>query len=322
MRGMSRISDDWTYVTAERSLTLTAHGVHAPVKLLPDATAHFPALRAFETTIALNGELSYEVDPATAFGVAIKSACQPSILVFLRRVQSGDARLAVLDASVARTYLVGSAERLPDELHEARASRRYVLGGLASLPCYLFQYSGSPHSGASALQSALSDLASGRANDRVDDFRFDVNVSPAPDLLRRFVARPYRSATTNGHTRLSLETNSDALLRTLEALNSSIPCPDGRTWNCTVTADCPVDPGPRWPQQTFRNEDLNIIHATDVIALRHGAHTFICIDVVRRELLAFVDPALFPESFADLVRAIFHNFFPATSPTHTRATAL
>src|SRR5258708_3882562 len=41
--GFSLVSDDWTYISQEAD-GLTAHGINAPVKLLPDAIQHFPEL--------------------------------------------------------------------------------------------------------------------------------------------------------------------------------------------------------------------------------------------------------------------------------------
>lgn len=324
MRGMSLISDDWTYVSAERSGPLSAHGVHAPVKLLPDALAHFPSLRSFDTTIALNGELSYEVDPAEAFRVTVKSACQPTVLVFLRRIESGPARLSRMDARVALRYLINSSERLPGELHQAHANRQRVFEMLSSLPCYLFQYSGSPHSGAAALHGALADLTTARSNNVFSEegSSFSIQVPPPPDLLQRFVARPFRGTTAIGHTRLALETNDAGLLRALGTADKRRSCADHATWKCTVVVDGTPDDVPRRLREPIRKEDVMVVNAGDVIAVRHEARTFICVDTMRRELLIFVDPALSLQTFADLVRTIVHDCVSATTSASEWATAL
>ena len=153
--GMSLISDDWTYVASEEN-RLVAHGLRVPVKLLPDAVQYFPELDALPTHISMNGELAYEVDAAVALDVNVDDSCLPSRLLFVERFVDSDFRRMPPDMAFA--YFNSSAERLPEQLPEAQASRRQVLGRLATLPCYLFRYNGPPQLGAKDLIDHLSAM--------------------------------------------------------------------------------------------------------------------------------------------------------------------
>src|SRR5512140_2904194 len=89
--GWSLLSDDWTYFTLESS-KLFARGTQVPVKLLADAVALFPELKAHSARRSLNGELAYEV-PAEVLRINFTSECIPRRLVFIERNQSGRTNL-------------------------------------------------------------------------------------------------------------------------------------------------------------------------------------------------------------------------------------
>jgi hypothetical protein len=141
--GFSYVSDDWTYMSRLHS-SLVAFGTSAPVKLLPDATNHFPNLTSYRPQKSMNGELAYEVDIAAAFKVRVEKACEPQWLIFLERMPHSGVEFASVASSRARSYLESSVERLPAELHEASAMRDLTLEMVSRLPCWLLRYGGAP----------------------------------------------------------------------------------------------------------------------------------------------------------------------------------
>ncbi len=74
--GADFISDDWTYITYDDGDELCAHGMSAPVKLLPDAIDYFPELAQHELRISLNGELAYELPPGDSLSVKVRGRVQ------------------------------------------------------------------------------------------------------------------------------------------------------------------------------------------------------------------------------------------------------
>jgi hypothetical protein len=141
--GFSYVSDDWTYMSRHQS-SLVAFGTSAPVKLLPDATNHFPSLTSYCPHKSMNGELAYEVDIADAFSVRIERACEPRWVIFLERIPDFRVEFASVASSKARSYLNSSVERLPTELYEASAMRDLTLEMVSRLPCWLLRYGGTP----------------------------------------------------------------------------------------------------------------------------------------------------------------------------------
>jgi hypothetical protein len=141
--GFSYVSDDWTYMSRHQS-SLVAFGTSAPVKLLPDATNHFPRLASYRPRKSMNGELAYEVDVGEAFTVRVKKSCEPRWVIFLERGPGFEVEFTPLAPSEARSYLNSSVERLPSELHEASGMRDLTLEMVSRLPCWLLRYGGTP----------------------------------------------------------------------------------------------------------------------------------------------------------------------------------
>jgi hypothetical protein len=141
--GLNYVSDDWTYVSKKNEKIL-AYGTSAPVKLLPDAATHFHELDQYRPHISMNGELAYEVGMSEAFGATIEHGCEPRWLVFLQRMQSLGSSFAKLSSVEAKNYLVSNVERLPSQLVEADEKRRHIIDRIAGLPCWSFQYGGTP----------------------------------------------------------------------------------------------------------------------------------------------------------------------------------
>jgi hypothetical protein len=148
--GFNYVSDDWTYLSRLDD-GIVAHGTSAPVKLLPDAVEHFQALRERSLQISMNGELAYEVDIGETFGVQAERACVPRWLIVLGRRQQAGAIFTSMASAEARSYVNSSVERLPTQLREAVAMREKTIEGIASLPCWHFQYGGTPQFAAKEL---------------------------------------------------------------------------------------------------------------------------------------------------------------------------
>jgi hypothetical protein len=149
--GFNYVSDDWTYISRLED-GIVAHGTSAPVKLLPDAVEHFQTLQGRSPEISMNGELAYEVDIADTFGVQVERTCVPRWLVVLERRRQTGALFTPMSFAEARSYVSSSVERLPQQLHEAAVMRERTIDGVALLPCWHFQYGGSPQFAARELQ--------------------------------------------------------------------------------------------------------------------------------------------------------------------------
>jgi hypothetical protein len=151
-RGFSLISDDWTYI-AQDADHLVAHGLSAPVKLLPDAVQHFPDLRGRTPKMWFNGELAFELDPTEICQSRSKSYSRPRWLMLLERTNTPTpgCDFAPLASADARAFFESSAERLPDELPEASATRSLVIRAVANCECWRVRSSDSPQATAEAI---------------------------------------------------------------------------------------------------------------------------------------------------------------------------
>ncbi len=132
--GFDYISDDWTYLSLT-SAGLQAHGMSAPVKLLPDALQHFPGLADHEVGIALNQEAAYEV-AAAELGAAVRSCCEPQWFIFLERSPIDGSDLVPVPGQEALRYIEQSVERMPPELEEVIRERATVIERIAQLSCW------------------------------------------------------------------------------------------------------------------------------------------------------------------------------------------
>ena len=153
--GFDYLSDDWTYINAPQGMLL-AHGMRAPVKLLPDAVRHFARLDAYPIQNSMNGELAYEVDAEDAFGASIAMECAPRWLVFVERGETQESESLPMASAQVRHYLESSVERLPEELPEAAQQRAAIMERVAQLPCWRFRYGGTPQFAAQALREFVA----------------------------------------------------------------------------------------------------------------------------------------------------------------------
>jgi hypothetical protein len=148
--GFSLISDDWTYISQEAD-ALIAHGLSAPVKLLPDAVQHFPELHGRTPKQWFNGELAFELDPEEICQAAAKSNSHPRWLMLLERGSKSGCDFEPFRAADAREFFEDSAERLPDELPEASATRSAMIRAVTNCECWRVRSGESPQATAEAI---------------------------------------------------------------------------------------------------------------------------------------------------------------------------
>lgn len=149
-RGHTLISDDWTYFSKEQS-TLVGHGLFAPIKLLPDALRFFRELRELTPAISLNGELAYEVDPMRFAGSSAQNTSRPRWLFFLERTSSLGCHFVPCPSASAVEFFEKSAERLPDELVDAKTVRSTMIQTLSALPSWILRTGENPQRTAEAI---------------------------------------------------------------------------------------------------------------------------------------------------------------------------
>jgi len=137
-RGFTFISDDWTYLSMSPS-GLAAHGLSAPLKLLPDTVRFFPQLRNFSPGRSLNGEMAYEVEPRGSFACRLKAVSFPHHLFFLERTLTSGFSVEACSPRFVRSFFENSGERLADELVEAKILRSEVIRALSAYPCWIEQ---------------------------------------------------------------------------------------------------------------------------------------------------------------------------------------
>jgi hypothetical protein len=159
-RGFPLISDDWTYIS-QQECALVGHGLFAPLKLLPDAARFFPELRAFAPRMALNGEMAYEIDPGGAMGLVSKDVCYPRCIFFLERTLTPGCYLVPCRPEYVREFFEKNAERLPEELGDAKAFRSRIIQALSGCPAWILRTGEDPQTTAKELDDFLAEA--GRA---------------------------------------------------------------------------------------------------------------------------------------------------------------
>jgi len=153
--GFALVSDDWTYARREAD-DVSIYGLDVPVKLMPDTVAYFDELKTERLIRSMNGELAFEVDPLSKFGVQVSEQCEPDCIVFLQR-SMGETSITPLDQSLARLFYERSAELLPAGLSKASEDRQKIIEAVTKRDCWLFQYSGNPQQGASVLKNFFEE---------------------------------------------------------------------------------------------------------------------------------------------------------------------
>ena len=155
--GFALLSDDWTYLSKQES-SLVAHGLSAPLKLLPDAAQFFSELAALTPVTALNGELAYQVDPQL-LGCTVAGISSPKSIFFLERTPTPGCRVLPCRSEYARHFFEKNAERLPDNLAEAKSFRAGVIRMLSARPTWIIRTGDTPQLPARAIDEFLSEEA-------------------------------------------------------------------------------------------------------------------------------------------------------------------
>jgi hypothetical protein len=156
--GFALVSDDWTYLSKQQS-ALVAHGLSAPIKLLPETARFFPELREFTLKTTLNGELAYELVPRTSFDFNVKNLSYPRHIFFLERAPVCGCHMVPCSPEYVSDFFQRSAERLPDELPEAKAFRKGIIQSLSAYPSWILRTGDSPQLTAQAIDDFLSEAA-------------------------------------------------------------------------------------------------------------------------------------------------------------------
>ncbi len=159
VRGWSLLSDDWTFVS-DASNGLSVWGMQSSIKLLPDARLYFPELSALYPAISLNGELSFEIDPWSVFGVDRAIDATPFGIVILERaVEHGAHFFHVSRSSEEETMqaLLEEIEEQPEAIAKQNRTRRSLMQQLCGLPALKVRFSGKPAVVAENLDNILSE---------------------------------------------------------------------------------------------------------------------------------------------------------------------
>jgi hypothetical protein len=160
--GFSLISDDWTYISKRDSM-LAGHGLSARLKLLPDTIRFFPYLQRFAPRTTFNGELAYEFDPAEAAGFPVKHFSYPKHIFFLERAATEGCDFLPCGPEYVKGFFEKNAERLPDELSEAKNFRSSVLAALSAYSAWILRTGETPQQTAGALKKFLLETAHAHA---------------------------------------------------------------------------------------------------------------------------------------------------------------
>jgi hypothetical protein len=150
-RGFSLISDDWTYVSQEPD-GLIAHGINAPVKLLPDTIRFFPEFSGRTAKKWFNGELALEVQPEELCRSSAVTRSRPHWLLFLERTSEAGCDFVSYSVDDAQAFFESSAERLPNQIPEASTARSAIIRSIANRQCWRLRTGESPQATADAIR--------------------------------------------------------------------------------------------------------------------------------------------------------------------------
>ncbi len=156
-RGFAVVSDDWTYVRSQ-SGKLVAHGMFAPVKLLPDTVRYFPELRHSAPERTLNGEIAHEVDPARMFHSKVKGFSHPKWVLLLQRTHVPGCSFVPCRPEHLTQFFEKSAEKLPQELTKASRVRSEIIQSLADCDCWILHTGEDPMMTAAAIDEFLREV--------------------------------------------------------------------------------------------------------------------------------------------------------------------
>lgn len=153
LSGFSYLADDCTYVSTSKN-QLQCWGSSAPLKLVPDAVTYFPQLAGLALGESLNGELSYEIDPATVFGVRSAWKCDPRWIIFIERGHRSNPTFHKISSAEAADRLASDLEHLPLCVADQRDHQLAVIDNLAQHGGWILQHDLRPE----ALALAISQF--------------------------------------------------------------------------------------------------------------------------------------------------------------------
>ena len=183
-QGLAYVSDDWVYFTRRRGPRI--HAAPVAMKLLPDATRFFPQLSAGSLSRAMNGELSFALDPELAFGAARVYSCTPHTIILLDRVPGAPATLRTASKDDLELWFSEPLDCVPDCFLANREQQLALLRSLAQFPSYVLACDGSP----AEIAATVLRVCEGDIN--LPLHTAAVRSAPDPlDLLRRQAATPY-----------------------------------------------------------------------------------------------------------------------------------
>lgn len=311
-RGFSLISDDWTYVTRHDG-PLTAHGLRAPVKLLPDSNRFFPQIQAFRPHRSLNGEMAFEVDAEEVFGARVGLMSRPLRLLLLERVATSGCEFVPLIQDDVRRFFESTAERLSAEFASAAANRSNVIEKIAELDCWLLRSGASP----SDTAEAVTRFCDGSAVKGTNTDAVGIEHSNAvPDLLKRFVDTPFQGIARVGNDDVVVRSNDPEII---EALQWGEITTGARrhsfVWKLVRDKDALSD----------SHETMSLANGAVVIA-RVGSACLAGIDYGRNELIAFLGSSCNSSSLQETVLPLLRELTldamsVRLSETHRLATA-
>ncbi len=138
--GFGFLSDDRAYCSLSNDRVL-AWGLPTRLKLRREAGAWFRELRDRQPTDVQKGELVFWLEPEQALGLNRVRCCQPSMVIFLERLE-------LLEFQFTRVSPVEAMHRLDRdlmaELPEAVARQTETIAKLVEIPCWLLKYGGEP----------------------------------------------------------------------------------------------------------------------------------------------------------------------------------
>ncbi|MDE3180645.1 MAG: hypothetical protein KGM47_13425 [Acidobacteriota bacterium] len=287
--GFAFLSDDWTYFSGAGA-QLRARGLASPVKLLPDATRHFPELGSLKPAMSSNGELAYEVDPESIFGVSRALTCEPHWLVFLERSDSPGCSITEIPPCEAAARLEADLEDLPVELAAVKEAQSRTILELAGRGCWLLRNGGPPCEVAQALaRFCLHPPQLPRGVQQSGEW--SKSVRTGPDIIRRFTPTPLVADLRAMNCAIQLETNSRAIFEGVRhAIDVAVPseaAPKRFLWR--LVSDPGADSHPPWPTPSG--------FAADGLYLENfGQHNFFAVDAEARIATGFVAEGLVNDS--------------------------
>lgn len=161
MRGWNLLSDEWTFASGT-SAGLCAWGMRTSLKLLPDAVRYFPELSAHSPAVALNGEMSFEVDPWSVFHVGRAIDAEPKAIILLERDSRASlgsrCRVKRCGPNETRAALLREIEEQPAEAIGQDEWQSSLIEILCAAPSLKARFSGHPAAIAAELDPILTEL--------------------------------------------------------------------------------------------------------------------------------------------------------------------